>query len=148
MDQQNENNLHSTSEEIVARADTTVEVETQPTAVKYPNIDISSKRPDETTSKSFRFGLFSFITSVCLVGAYMGLTIYEIKMGRDLNSTSSTFNYISSGLLLAASLASILIFSIPSFKKNKYPNLLGLTGLVINLIILITAVDSIVNLLS
>lgn len=57
------------------------------------------------------------------------------------NAGSNTPIYIGYGIIAFMSLVSLFVFSVPSFKKQSYPNILWLIGMILNLFVLYSVVS-------
>jgi hypothetical protein len=89
-------------------------------------------------------GVYSLLSGLCIATIAVALP----NLPFIVHASSNTVFYISYGVLAAACLLSFLGVSIPSFKKTSYPNISGLTGLILNLFVLYTTISVIVVLIA
>lgn len=92
---------------------------------------------DNTPSKR---GLLSFISGIVIAGVTVGMQFLPFLS----NTSSSAVICIVYGCIALAAIAALILFSIPSFKKNPYPNLFGLIGLILQIIIINEAVSALI----
>jgi hypothetical protein len=85
-------------------------------------------------SQSARLSFTGGIITVILSFAIPHLSIIT-------KATDSIPFFTTYGTLALLCIVSVSLFAIPSFKKNKYPNLYGLIGLIFSLIVLYNALS-------
>jgi hypothetical protein len=89
-----------------------------------------------------KLGLYGLLGGILISSTY--IIIMNLPAFIDSTNTSSAQYYTMYGVLgLAAAIC--LAISIRSFKCIDYPNITGLIGLVLNLIVLFTVLNSLVS---
>ncbi|HEV2412400.1 MAG TPA: hypothetical protein VGS28_01185 [Candidatus Saccharimonadales bacterium] len=104
--------------------------------------DISSSHAAKHRSGS-KLGLYSLLSGLILLAAEAALPYIPGWSGVLSNASTNAPYDLSYALVGVLSLASVLFLSIPSFKKIPYPNVWGLIGIILNVLVFATAVTSI-----
>ncbi len=96
--------------------------------------------PHVNHDRRSKLGSSSLIAGVLVVGIAYALP----NLPFITKATNDTPFFISYGVLSLLCLAVMARLAIPSFKKNNYPNIAGLIGLILTLLVLYSAVSILV----
>lgn len=116
-----------------------------------PRVNSNEASAPRIQSKLGTLSMLSGIASVILEAiAFVISTIYALHQSLTPNGVH-TINrgpqFLLYTFVVVFSLASLLVFSIPSFRKSSYPNTYGLMGLILNLTVLSSAFINLTNLI-
>jgi hypothetical protein len=110
-----------------------------PTPTAEPN-PVSDIGPQNRKSK---FGLFSLISGIITAGG--SIVAIESPLMASGSETTLRLTY---GVLSFTSFVFMLALSVPSFKRNAYPNLSGMVGFFLNLAVFYQSLSALVAVLA
>jgi hypothetical protein len=110
-----------------------------PTPIPSPAAVPSSGAKPRTS----KLGLYSLISGLLTAGG--GIVAVESPLMANGSDTTLRITY---GVLCFVPLVFMLVLSLPSFKKNPYPNLAGMVGLFLNLTVFYQSLSALVAILA